>query len=60
MVIGVTDLPGIFEKVAALGLTTTEPKVAGGADFTFVEQAFVDFDGHLIVLYEVMPDPAVR
>lgn len=58
VVIGVTDLPGIFEKVSALGLTTTEPKVAGGADFTFVEQAFVDFDGHLIVLYEVLPEPA--
>lgn len=58
VVIGVTDLPGIFEKVSALGLTITEPKVAGGADFTFVEQAFFDFDGHLIVLYEVLPDPA--
>ena len=50
--------PRYWAMVAALGLTITEPKVAGGADFTFVEQAFVDFDGHLIVLYEVLPDPA--
>lgn len=55
VVIGVTDLAGKFEQIEALGLTTTEPKIAGGVDFDFVEQAFVDFDGHLIVLYEVIP-----
>ena len=54
VVIGVTDLEGKFERLAELGLTMTEPKIAGGADFDFVEQAFVDFDGHLIVLYEVL------
>ena len=54
VVIGVTDLAGKFEQIEALGLTTTEPKIAGGVDFDFVEQAFVDFDGHLIVLYEVL------
>lgn len=56
VVIGVNDLPGIFEQITALGLKTTEPKIAGGVDFRFVEQAFVDFDGHLIVLYEVLPE----
>ena len=50
-----TDLAGKFEQIEALGLTTTEPKIAGGVDFDFVEQAFVDYDGHLIVLYEVLP-----
>lgn len=55
VVIGVTDLAGKFEQIEALGLTTTEPKIAGGVDFDFVEQAFVDYDGHLIVLYEVLP-----
>ena len=54
VVIGVTDLARKFEQIEALGLETTEPKVAGGVDFDFVEQAFVDFDGHLIVLYEVL------
>jgi len=59
VVIGVTDLAGKFEQITALGLSITEPKIAGGADFDFVEQAFVDFDGHLIVLYEVLAaDPA--
>lgn len=56
VVIGVTDLAGKFEQIEALGLTTTQPKIAGGVDFEFVEQAFVDFDGHLIVLYEVLPE----
>ena len=54
VVIGVTGLEGKFEQIEALGLITTEPKIAGGVDFDFVEQAFVDFDGHLIVLYEVL------
>ena len=55
-VIGVTDLPGKIDKIAALGLKVTDRKVAGGAEFRFLEQAFVDFDGHLIVLYEILPD----
>ncbi len=54
-VIGVTDLRGKIEKVQALGLEITESKIAGGVDFEFIEQAFVDYDGHLIVLYEVLP-----
>jgi len=56
IVIGVTDLENKFEQLAALGLTITEPKIASGADFDFIEQAFVDFDGHLVVLYEVLPN----
>lgn len=52
-VIRVKDLPGAMAKIEALGLQITEPKVAVGSDGnTFLEQAFVDFDGHLIVLYE--------
>lgn len=54
VVIGVTDLALKFERLAALGLETTKPKVADGVDFRFVEQAFVDFDGHLIVCYEAL------
>ena len=54
VVIGITDLAQKFERLAELGLETTEPKVADGVDFRFVEQAFVDFDGHLVVCYEVI------
>ncbi|MEM7502534.1 MAG: VOC family protein [Pseudomonadota bacterium] len=54
VVIGITDLAQRFERLAELGLETTEPKVADGVDFRFVEQAFVDYDGHLIVCYEVI------
>lgn len=54
VVIGVEDLKGKFEDLEALGLTVTESRIADGADFSFIEQAFVDPDGHLIVCYEVL------
>ena len=57
-VIGITDLEAKFRKLEEMGLTVTPSKVAGGADFKFIEQAFVDFDGHLIVCYEVLPEGA--
>jgi len=55
VVIGITDLEGKFAKLEAMGLTVTETRIAGGADFKFIEQAFVDPDGHLIVCYEILP-----
>ncbi|NET37788.1 MAG: VOC family protein [Cyanothece sp. SIO1E1] len=54
-VIKVDDLPAVMEKIEALGLEITEPKVDEGTDFTFREQAFIDFDGHLMVLYQILP-----
>lgn len=57
VVIGIADLAGKFARLADLGLAVTEPKVADGVDFRFVEQAFVDYDGHLIVCYEVVNEP---
>ncbi len=53
-VIKVADLKGAFEKIKALGLETTEPTTDSNDKFSFSEQAFIDFDGHLIVLYEIM------
>ena len=53
-VIGVTGLKEKIQRIQALGLETTHSKIAGGAEFEFIEQAFVDYDGHLIVLYEVL------
>jgi len=55
-VIKVEDLKGVIEKVKALGLETTEPETDSNDNFTFLEQAFIDFDGHLIVLYEILPN----
>lgn len=55
-VIGITDLEDKFAKIEALGLSVTETRIAGGVDFKFIEQAFVDFDGHLIVCYEILPE----
>lgn len=52
-VLRVKDLPATINKIIALGLKVTDPKVATGSDgMKFLEQAFVDYDGHLIVLYE--------
>ena len=55
-VIGVTDLEGKIATIEKLGLTISPAKTAQGSEFTFIEQAFTDYDGHLIVLYEILPD----
>lgn len=55
-VIRVDDLEGTFKKLEAMGLEIVPPKIAERpGEFKFVEQAFVDFDGHLIVLYQLLP-----
>jgi len=54
-VIRVKDIEQTMEKIKALGLYTTELEVDENTNgFTFKEQAFVDFDGHLIVVYELL------
>jgi catechol 2,3-dioxygenase-like lactoylglutathione lyase family enzyme len=54
-VIRVGDIDGAMAKIKALGLETNEQQLAGRpGEFQFKEQAFVDFDGHLIVLYEIL------
>jgi len=53
-VIKVENLAGIIEEIRALGLETTESETDSNEYFTFLEQAFIDFDGHLIVLYEMV------
>lgn len=53
-VIKVADLKVAMAQIEALGLETTEGTTDSNDNFTFSEQAFVDFDGHLIVLYEIM------
>ena len=55
-VIRVDDLDGVFGKLEELGLETVEPTIAERpGEFKFAEGAFVDFDGHLIVLYQMLP-----
>lgn len=55
-VIRVDDLDATFERLEALGLETVPAKIAERpGEFRFVERAFVDFDGHLIVLYQMLP-----
>jgi len=53
-VIKVSDLVGVIEKLKALGLETTEQETDNNDEVTFIEQAFIDFDGHLVVLYEIL------
>jgi len=53
-VIRVKEIESVMAKISALGLYTTEIETDTNTnDLTFKEQAFVDFDGHLIVLYEM-------
>ena len=55
-VIRVNDLDGTMQRIAALGLETVEPTIAERpGEFRFKEQAFIDFDGHLVVLYQMLP-----
>lgn len=56
VVIGITDLESKFAALESMGLEVTETRIAGGVEFKFIEQAFVDPDGHLIVCYEALPD----
>lgn len=53
VVIGVTGLTDKMDQLAKMGLEMTEPKTTGGTEFIFTEVAFIDPDGHMIVLYEV-------
>jgi len=52
-VIKVSDLDDVMQKISALGLSTTEVETDSNDHFSFKEQSFVDFDGHLIVVYEI-------
>lgn len=55
-VIRVDDLDGTFKKLEALGLEIVPGTISERpGEFKFKEQAFVDFDGHLIVLYQMLP-----
>jgi len=53
-VIAITDLEAKFTKLEAMGLKTSPSKTTGGTEFRFIEQAFTDPDGHLIVCYEIL------
>lgn len=54
-VIRTADIERDFARLEALGLETTEPKfVELTESYHFWERAFTDFDGHLIVLYQVV------
>lgn len=52
-VIKVGNLDDAMSKIKALGLETTDATTDSNDNFTFKEQSFIDFDGHLIVLYEI-------
>jgi len=55
VVIEVKGIERIIERVKAEGLHVVLPKTSKTPEgMTFIEQAFEDFDGHLIVLYEIV------
>lgn len=54
MVIRVRELTPTIEKIERLGLEIVQPNFfTTPPNLCFTEQAFYDFDGHLIMLYEV-------
>lgn len=53
-VIRVGDIEAAFRKIVALGLETVAPRFIEGDEFSFWERSFVDYDGHLVVLYEIV------
>lgn len=54
VVVEVKGLESIIERVRGLGLTVVTPRQSSTPEGqTFVEQALEDFDGHLVVLYEI-------
>ena len=53
-VIKVEDLASTINRIKGLGLNCTEPETDSNEYFTFLEQAFVDYDGHLVVLYQMI------
>ena len=58
-VIRVPSLALVLPKLAALGLSPiTASSFSTPPNLTFTEQAVCDFDGHLIVLYEVQRSSA--
>lgn len=52
-VIQVSNLEEKMSEIIALGLKTTASTIDHADEFSFKEQSFVDYDGHLIVLYEI-------
>jgi catechol 2,3-dioxygenase-like lactoylglutathione lyase family enzyme len=55
VVIEVQGIARIIERVKAEGLHVVPPKTSKTPEgMTFIEQAFEDYDGHLIVLYEIV------
>jgi catechol 2,3-dioxygenase-like lactoylglutathione lyase family enzyme len=57
-VIRVHDLDAVIDRLKGLELEVMEQETAEReGEFRFKEQAFIDFDGHLIVLYEIVELP---
>ncbi|WP_198954261.1 hypothetical protein [Moorena bouillonii] len=54
LVVRVKDLTLTIEKIRELGLDTIEPNYfTRPPNLNFTEQAFCDYDGHRIMLYDV-------
>jgi len=53
-VIRVPNLDETIRKIKKLGLETTAVEMDSNDKFEFKEQSFVDHDGHLVVLYELL------
>ena len=55
----VAHQPISTEAVVSVTIDADGNKTFSNDNFTFLEQAFIDFDGHLIVLYEILPNQSM-
>ncbi|WP_298477807.1 VOC family protein [uncultured Maribacter sp.] len=54
VLIKVNDLHTVMKKIKHLGLELTEEHTVKGTRLSYKEQSFVDPDGHLVALYEIL------
>lgn len=61
VVIKVPAVPPIIDKIQSLGFEIVQPSsFCAPPNLIFTEQAFCDYDGHLIVLYDVQQTGVVK
>ncbi|RKR15249.1 catechol 2,3-dioxygenase-like lactoylglutathione lyase family enzyme [Maribacter vaceletii] len=56
LVLQVDDLKKMISNIASLGLETLDFLKDTTDGESYLEQAFIDFDGHLILLYEILKE----
>lgn len=54
MLLKVENLEKVMSKIKALGLESTKAHTVNGKRLRYIEQSFIDYDGHLVALYQLL------